>query len=322
MFTRRAIIALIAGVMALGGFIGQPALADYPEKPVTLILPNKSGGGLDINVRIILKHLAKYTDANIVVKNIAGGGTTTGTRAAYDAPKDGHTVFFFHEAFMGTSAQGILGRDFRDMIPVARAGAIDIMYAGGKNAPFEDFNGLVDFAKANPGQVRIGVQLTALNHIIALSFMDALGVEFKLINVPGGNGPMRAALIGGQVDLAVTLPSAAKAYVENGDMKQIVFMADYKPRTLPEIPLSSEVGHPELKWAATNYFFLHKDTPQEARDWWAEMIGKVMADEELQAELGEKIEDLRFSSGEELSAEVEASYVRFEAIVEKYDLKK
>ena len=322
MFNRRIKLALIAGAVAVAGLLGQPALADYPEKPITVILPNKSGGGLDINVRIILKHLAKYTDANIIVKNIAGGGTTTGTRAAYDAPKDGHTVFFFHEAFMGTAAQGILGRDFRDMIPVARAGSIDIMYAGGKKAPFEDFEGLVQYARDNPGKVRIGVQLTALNHIIALSFMDALGAEFKLINVPGGNGPMRAALIGGEVDLAVTLPSAAKSYVESGDMKQIVFMAGYKPEALPDIPLSSEVGHPDLKWAATNYFFLHKDTPQEARDWWADMIGKVMADEELLAELGAKIEDLRFSSGDELQAEVEASYSRFEAIVDKYDLKK
>ena len=322
MRTLRSLLAAAASIIGVMGLTGVPALADYPTKPVEIILPNKAGGGLDINLRIILKHLQKYTDATVVVKNIAGGGTTTGTRAAYDAAPDGHTVFFFHEAFMGTSAQGILGRDFRDMIPVARAGSIDIMYAGGSKAPFNDFDSLVEFAKANPGKARIGVQLTALNHIIALSFMDALGVEFKLINVPGGNGPMRAALIGGQVDLAVTLPSAAAKFVESGDMTSIVFMADYKPKALPEIPLSAEIGHPDLKWAATNYFFLHKDTPQEARDWWADMIEKVMSDEEALAELGSKIEDLRFSRGEELQAEIEASYQRFEAIVEKYDLKK
>ncbi len=312
---------MMAAVGALSLMVA-PAFAEYPTKPVELIIPNKAGGGLDINVRIMLKHLAKYTDATVVVKNIPGGGTTTGTRAAYDAAPDGHTVFVFHEAFMGTSAQGILGRDFRDMIPVARAGGIDMMYAGGANAPFKNFDGLMAHAKANPGEVKIGVQLTALNHIVALSFMDAVGLDFKLINVPGGNGPMRAALIGGQVDLAVTLPSAAKKFVENGDITAIVFMADYKPKALPEIPLSSEVGLDGLEWAATTYFFLHKDTPEEARIWWADMMEQVMADPELQAELGAKIEDLRFARGEELQAEVEASYQRFEAIVDKYDLKK
>ncbi len=322
MMFKRAKLAVAAGAMAISMFSGAPAMAGYPEKPVEIILPNKAGGGLDINLRIILKHLEKYTDATVIVKNIAGGGTTTGTRAAYDARKDGHTLLFFHEAFMGTSAQGILGREFRDMIPIARAGAIDIMYAGGSRAPFSTYEELVEYARANPGGVKVGVQLTALNHIIALSFMEAIGAEFKLINVPGGNGPMRAALIGGQVDLAVTLPSAAAKFVESGDMSPILFMADYKPKALPEILLSAEVGLPDLKWAATSYFFMHKDTPQEARDWWADMIGKVMADEELLAEMGTKVEDLRFSEGEELQAEVEASYKRFEQIVEKYDLKK
>ena len=316
----RSLLAASASVLGVMGMTAMPALAEYPERPIEIILPNNAGGGLDINLRIILRHLQEYTDANIVVRNIPGGGTTTGTRAAYDADPDGYTVFFFHEAFMGTSAQGILGRDFNDMIPIARAGSIDIMYAGGSTAPFSNFDELVEYARANPGEVRIGVQLTALNHIIALSFMDALGVEFRLINVPGGNGPMRAALIGGQVDLAVTLPSAAAAFVESGDMSPIVFMADYRTQYLPEMPISADVGHPDLQWAATNYFFMHEDTPQEARDWWADMLEQVMQDPDLLEELGGSIEDLRFSRGEELQAEIDASYQRFVDIVERYDL--
>ena len=322
MISKRANLISVLAVLAFGGLFCHPALAEYPEKPIQIILPNKAGGGTDISLRIIVNHLEKYTDATIVVKNIPGGGTTTGTRAAYDGSKDGHTVFFFHEAFMGVAAQGILGRDFHDMIPVARAGAIDLMYAGSSKAPFSDFDSLVAYAKANPGDVRIGVQLTALNHIVALSLMDTLGIKLKVINVPAGNGPMRAALIGGQIDLAIALPSAAVKFFKTGDMTPILYMADSKPEDFPDIPLSSDVGYPDFKWSATNYFFLHKDTPPEARDWWAQMIGKVMADEELQAELATKIQDLRFSEGEALRAEVNSTYNRFEAIVDKYELKR
>jgi len=308
--------------LALAHGMSAPAKAEYPEKPVTFVLPNGAGGAADINLRIILKHLEKHVPAKLIVKNIKGGATATGTRAAYDAPKDGYTLLFFHQAFMGTAAQGILGREFRDMVPVARAGSIDIMYAAAKDAPFDNLPELIAFAKENPGAVKVGVFLRAHSHMVALKVMDALGVEFNMINIPGGGGPIRAALVGHQIDLGITSVSESQKYFESGDIKPLFVFRPVEVPGLEELPSAEESGYPSMAdvGSVTNYFWAHKDVPEEIRTYWADKIEKVMADPELQEELGQRIIDLRFARDNELQKEVDAQYANTVAIVEKFDL--
>ena len=315
-------LALVAGAVAIGGLMAQPAVAEYPEKPVTFIVPNAAGGGVDVALRMLVKHLEKHSDATIIVKNVTGGGTTTGTREVYDAPKDGYTLLFFHQAFMGTASQGILKRDFHDMVPIARTGSIGLMYATGAGVPYEGFDSFLDYAKANPGAVKIGVQLGALNHMIALGFMDNLGIKVTPVNVPGGNGPIRAAILGGQIDMAITAPSVTKGYVDSGDMRPLVMLDNYRSKYLPDMQHSVELGYPDMTFSATMYLFAHKDTPEEARAYWADKMEAVMNDPELQEELGNFIEDIRFARGADLEAEVASEYAKFSTIVENHGLKR
>ena len=315
-------LALVAGAVAIGGLMAQPAVAEYPEKPVTFIVPNAAGGGVDVALRMLVKHLEKHSDATIIVKNVTGGGTTTGTREVYDAPKDGYTLLFFHQAFMGTASQGILKRDFEDMVPIARTGSIGLMYATGADVPYEGFDEFLDYAKANPGAVKIGVQLGALNHMIALGFMDNLGIKVTPVNVPGGNGPIRAAILGGQIDMAITAPSVTKGYVDSGDMRPLVMLDNYRSKYLPDMQHSVELGYPDMTFSATMYLFAHKDTPEEARAYWADKMEAVMNDPELQEELGNFIEDIRFARGADVEDEVASEYAKFSAIVGNHGLKR
>ncbi|UWR13335.1 Bug family tripartite tricarboxylate transporter substrate binding protein [Sulfitobacter mediterraneus] len=305
------------------GLAAAPAQAEYPEKPVTFVLPNGAGGAADINLRIILKHLEKTVPAKLVVKNIKGGATATGTRAAYDAPKDGYTALFFHQAFMGTAAQGILGRQFTDMAPIARAGSVDIMYAAAKEAPFDNLPELIDYAKASPGAVRVGVFLRAHSHMVALKVQDALGVEFNMINIPGGGGPIRAALVGHQIDLGITSVAEASKYFESGDIKPLFVFRPVDVPGLEGLFTAEGAGYGQMAdvGSVTNYFWMHREVPEDIRTYWADKIEQVMADPELQAELGQRIIDLRFARGEELQSEVDAQYANTVAVVEKFDLK-
>lgn len=314
---------LAAVVLSAALGVATVAHADYPEKPVTFILPNGAGGAADINLRIILKHLEEIVPTRLVVKNITGGATATGTRAAYDAPKDGYTLLFFHQAFMGTAAQGILGREFKDMVPVARAGSIDIMYGAAKDAPFDNLPEMIEYAKANPGKIRVGVFLRAHSHMVALKVQDALDVEFNMINIPGGGGPIRAALVGNQIDLGITTVAESQKYFESGDIKPLFVFRPVGVPGLEDLPSAQEIGFPDLAnvGSVTNYFWIHKDAPAEVREYWADAIETVMADPELQEELGQRIIDLRFSRGNELQAEVDSQYANTVAVVERFDLR-
>ncbi len=223
---------------------------------------------------------------------------------------------------MGTAAQGILGRKFADMTPVARAGSIDIMYAAAKEAPFNNLPELIDYAKANPDAVRVGVFLRAHSHMVALKVMDALGVKLNMINIPGGGGPIRAALVGHQIDIGITTVSDAQKYLESGDIKPLFVFRSVDVPGLEDLPTAAEAGVPQISdvGSVTNYFWAHREVPEEIRTYWADKIEQVMADPELQAELGQRIIDLRFARGIELQAEVDSQYANTVAVVEKFGL--
>ncbi len=168
-------VARFAFIVSLGaGLIGvTPGHALYPERTITVIVPNKAGGPLDIIARTVVKNPQKSVSQKIIVRNIVGGGTAIGDRAAHDAGPDGYTLLVIHQAFLIASSEGTLGFDYRDMTPIARAAGQSLMLTASSAAPYKTFAEFVAHARANPGADRIGVFLTAHNHIVALSLMQA-----------------------------------------------------------------------------------------------------------------------------------------------------
>jgi len=318
---RRTITTLLAAVV--GVLMTAPLAAQtYPERTVTAIVPNAAGGALDVYARIISKHLEKRLGQRVVVQNIVGAGTAPGSRAVYDAKPDGYTLLVHHQALFGTSAQGILGRNFTDLVPLARTGGNDLAFVTRKGMPYTDLKSLQAYAKANPGKVRMGVFLTAHSHYVALEFMEAMGVDLKLINVPGGDAPLRAALLGEHVDLMLATPSTSRSYLVAGDFVPLAFLAGYRSKDLPNTPTSTEQGFPKLVFNVTNYWWAHKDVPQAARNLLTTKLEETMADPALRAELSAFIEDMRFAKGDALQAEVSDSYQLYARLTKAHGLEK
>ncbi|MEO7242554.1 MAG: tripartite tricarboxylate transporter substrate binding protein [Variovorax sp.] len=305
-------------------FAALPASAEdkYPDHSITAVVPNAAGGALDVYARIISKHLGERLGQRVIVQNIVGAGTATGSRAVLDAKPDGYTLLVHHQALMGISAQGILGRPFGDLVPLARTGGNDTAFVTRKGMSFTDLKSLQAYAKANPGKVRMGVFLTAHSHYVALEFMEALGIEMKMINVPGGDAPLRAALLGEHIDVMLATPSTSRSYVAAGDFVPLAFLADYRSRDMPNVTTAVEQGFPQLVTNVTNYWWARKETPQPVLDLLTTKLEETMASPELKAELGAQIEDLRFAKGDALGKEVAEQYALFERLTKNYGLEK
>lgn len=318
----RAFVRLVAMAIVLGLFAGN-ANAQYPDHNITAIVPNAAGGALDIYARIIAKHLEKKIGQRVIVQNIVGAGTATGSRAVYDAKPDGYTVLVHHQALFGIAAQGILGRPFDDLVPLARTGGNDTMFVTRKGMPFTDLKSMQAYGKANPGKLRMGVFLTAHSHYVALQFMEVLGIDLKMINVPGGDAPLRAALLGDQVDVMLATPSTSRSYVTAGDFVPLAFLADYKSRDLPpNVKTAREQGFPQLNTNVTTYWWTRKDVPAQIRDLLTAKLEATMADPELKSELGAQTQDIRFAKGDELRREVAAQYEFYSRLTKSYGLDK
>jgi tripartite-type tricarboxylate transporter receptor subunit TctC len=316
-FVRIAFVAIILASFA------SVAQAQYPDRSITAIVPNAAGGALDIYARIIAKHLEKKIGQRVIIQNIVGAGTATGSRAVYDAKPDGYTLLVHHQALFGIAAQGILGRPFEDLVPLARTGGNDTAFVTRKEMPFTDLKSMQAYGKANPGKLRMGVFLTAHSHYVALEFMEVLGIDLKMINVPGGDAPLRAALLGDQIDVMLATPSTSRSYIATGDFVPLAFLANYKSRDLPpNVQTATEQGFPKLNVNVTTYWWARKDVPDQVRETLTAKLEATMADPELKADLGAQTEDIRFAKGEALRREVVEGYALYSRLTKAHGLDK
>ena len=213
-FANRAAMAGFAAIFAVAAFA---AAADYPEKPVRVIVPNKAGGGADIIVRLVSEKLSKVLGQPVVVQNQPGAATAVGSRAANEADADGYTVLANHEAIITLAAMGRLGFDIEGLDPVAKTGGYANFLVAGAAAPFSTYPEFCAHAAANPGAISAAVQIGALSHFHVISAADACEAELNYVNVTGGGAAFRAALLGGTIDVApmpaLTARGSAKAAI-------------------------------------------------------------------------------------------------------------
>lgn len=326
MLTRRKVFATILSTVFLAAppFLATAgkALAQYPDKPITVIVPNGAGGALDLYVRAVAKHLEKKLSQDVIVKNVTGAGTATGSREAYDAAPDGYTFLAHHQALFGIAAQGILGRPFEQMEPIARTGGTPIGLAVRPSAPLQDLDGLRDYLTKHPGKVRMGVFLTAHSHFTALRIGDRLGVDLKLINIPGGDAPLHAAMLGDHIDMRIIAPGTSRSYIEAGEYRPLVMMSDKRSRDLPDTTTVIEQGYPNLVNPISVFWYANSETPENIKTFMTDKLEETMKDPDFQKEMDRLTEDQRFARGEALKSEVYEDYASYVELAEKYDLVK
>jgi tripartite-type tricarboxylate transporter receptor subunit TctC len=153
--------------------------------------------------------------------------------------------------------------------------------------------------------------------------MEVLGIDLKMINVPGGDAPLRAALLGDQIDVMLATPSTSRSYIATGDFVPLAFLANYKSRDLPpNVQTATEQGFPKLNVNVTTYWWARKDVPDQVRETLTAKLEATMADPELKADLGAQTEDIRFAKGEALRREVVEGYALYSRLTKAHGLDK
>ena len=262
---RRSITAVVLAAACTIAIGTGEVLADYPEKPITVIVPNKAGGGLDLVVRIVSDELSNALGQPVVVKNMPGAGTAIGSRAANEAVADGYTVLVNHEALITQSALGRLGFDINGLEPLAKTGGFANFLAASSAAPFASYAELCKYAKAHPGEVTAAVQIGALSHFHMMSAAGACGIDLNFVNTTGGGAAFRAGLMGGTLDLAPMPAMAARGLKESGDIKVLAFLGVDRHPAIPDVPTTSEMGFDAAEGDFNFYWWVRKEVPDQAK---------------------------------------------------------
>ena len=255
---------MIAGIGLATATLAQPAIAqDYPDRPVEFIVPWSPGGGSDTLMRIVANNITPYLGVEMPVINIPGVGGTVGLTEASRRAADGYTISQVHEGLLAATATGLTELAWDDFEPIALMTASPQFLVAATDQPYSTFEGLVEYAQANPGELTIGVTLGGVPHLHAAMIAEAFDLDWRYVGYEGTGERVRA-LVGGNLDLAIGDISSSLQFVENGDL---VFLAagstERLPQT-PDVPTLMELGS-DLDLSITRGIVMPKGAPDDAQ---------------------------------------------------------
>jgi len=219
---------------------------DYPNKPVRLVAASAPGGGIDIIGRIIAQRLTDLWPQQVVVDNRAGGGGVIATGIVTKSAPDGYTLLM---QSVGVSYVGTLHRDApfdvtRDLQPVIEVASQPSLLAVHASVPVKSLSELIQLAKAKPGHINFGTGgAGGASHMATELFASKAGI--KLVHVPyKGTGPSMAALLAGEVNMAMIGLATASPHVKAGKIKPLGVTGAKRSPGMPDVPTITEAGVP------------------------------------------------------------------------------
>lgn len=313
MLTRRLIAALLAVPLA---FAGYAAKAEFPEKPIKLVAPYRAGGGTDALARTIQAAIEKYKlmPQPLVVVNVTGAGGVVGARHVKDAQADGYTFLQMHNEMFALAATGRLGFDPLEAYePVAQSTQSCLYLAVPGNSPFQTFDDMVAYARENPGVLKLADIIGGISHFPAVTMMNQLGIRFGVVQT-GGTSQRFASLKGGHTDMAFMSPG----WINRGgdELRGLLWLGPTRPEAAKDMPTSVEAGL-DVTACLNRRFWAPKGTPQEAVDYFANVLEKVMQTPELIEYHEKQLGDIRFRKGEELRQDIVEEMATFEKAAEE-----
>ena len=215
--TIRKISLLFIGLALVFGFGVGGAKAEFPEKPITLIVPLGAGGSHDLNARVFTSVIPEYLGNAVIVKLMPGASGQTGTAAAATAPADGYTLLFTHNYYdqLQQHVKKLPYDTTKDFVTVAQLNSNDASLIVRADSAFKTLKDLIDFAKANPGKLKFSHSgVWGAVHVPAMQFFKEAGIKVTMVPYKGG-GPSMRGFLAGEADFTFQFPSTILAQSDN-----------------------------------------------------------------------------------------------------------
>lgn len=234
-----------ASVLALAALAIVPAAvaADYPNRPIKLLVGFPAGQGTDTLARLLAERLAASLRQPVVVENRPGQGGSVALTALVAAPADGYTMMISSNGALVVNPhlfKSITYDPLKDVKPVSLVADLPMVVVAGKSAPYADLRGMLQHARQNPGKVTFASPGTFAFLWMALIQRGA-GVEFYPVNYPGSAKAI-VDMIAGRVDFSIDTIAAVRGFVESGELKLLAVGPEKRMPNFPGAPTIGESG--------------------------------------------------------------------------------
>ena len=283
MKARFALAVALAGVILAACAQAQP----FPARSVTLTVGFAPGGGTDTAARIVAQKLSENIGQSVVVENRAGAGGNIAAQHIALAPPDGYTIHLTSVGPMSVAPHLVKNLAYdprRDIAPITMGVMFPNVLVVGDAVPAKTLANFVALAKQSPGKLTYGSSgIGGVGHLAGELFKQRAGID--MVHAPyKGGGPALTDLLGGRIEMYISVPSTAQAHIESGKVRALATTGARRMATLPNVPTVAE-SYPGFE--ATNWyaFVAPGKTPKEILDYWNREIGKVLSDPRVKDEL-------------------------------------
>ncbi|MGL4284812.1 MAG: Bug family tripartite tricarboxylate transporter substrate binding protein [Phreatobacter sp.] len=303
-FTRRATLGLLSSALAA------PALAqaDYPTRPVTVMVPQAPGGANDIIGRIIAEALSEVLGQRFVVENRAGAGGNLGSQAAARSTPDGYTLLVTISASQAINPALYARTGFdpvKDFAPISMLGTVPNVLVVNPSFPARTIADLVHMAKEKPGEYQYASAGNGtLNHLVGEMLKSRAGIDLKHIPYRG-IAPALSDVIAGHVPITFSNLPAVISQIQAGTVRALGVSTLKRNANIPEVPAIAETvpGFDAELWIA---IYGVAGTPQPVIDKLVSATHAALARPEMKAKFAQQGADIVASTPAELAAKLEA----------------
>jgi len=316
---------IVAALLTTGLFSQQAALAQYPTKPVHIVVPYPAGGAVDAFARVLTQQLSEMWGQQVVVDNRPGASTMIGADQVAKSPPDGYTLLLTAEltlVIVPHLYEKIPYDPLRDFTPIVALVSATQALVANPSLPVKTVKDLVALAKAKPGQLTYGSFGNGSTGHLNMEVLQAMtGARFNHIPYNGA-GPAMNDVIGGHIDFMLAALSIVKGNVQAGKLRMIGVGSNHRSSEFPDVPTISESGAPGFE--AKSWFGLvaPAGTPPDVIRKINQDVTKVISDRAF-AEKYLAAQGLGSITGtpEQFAAFIRAETVRWGKVVKDADVK-
>jgi len=264
-------LRLLAAVATLS-IVSAASAQNYPNRPITMIVPFAAGGTSDVIARTVAEQMTVALGQPVVIENVGGAGGSIALARVARAEADGYTIAIGNA---GTNAAAYaiypkLTFTPESFAPIAVVAKTFGIIALRKDFPAKNLQEFIAYAKGNPGKVNLGhAGVGSSNFLICKAFAHAAGIDVTLVGYRGA-APALTDAIGGQIDGVCDAAASVAQAVNEKLVKGLVVGANVRLASLPELPTSAEAGLADFEAQGWNGLFAPKGTP-------ADLIAKLNA---------------------------------------------
>lgn len=276
---RQTLTALVAAGAAFAALATTGAArAEYPERPITLLVPWSAGGGTDATGRMIGRLMQDELGVPVNVVNRTGGGGVVGHQAIASAEPDGYTIGIVTVEITMMHWVGLTDLTYEAYTPIALYNADPAGVSVNADSPFETVGEFLEAARENPGEMKgSGTGQGGIWHLALAGMLVEAGLEPNaVVWVPSqGAAPALADLAAGGIDVVTASVVEARALREAGKIKVLAAMADERLPGFPDVPTLEESGGPAWTTAAWRTVAGPKGLPDEVQGKLAAAMEKI-----------------------------------------------